>query len=102
MKHLLEFDLASLSQWLADREYPAYRARQIQQWLFQNRVAEFDEMSNLPKPLRAELGRAFQIWALRIATARQASDGTEKLLLEHADAGRIECVLLRDRERRSI
>ncbi len=102
MKHLLDLDLASLSLWLADRDHPSYRAQQIQQWLFQGRAAAFDEMSNLPKALRAELAEAFQLSVLHVATARRADDGTEKLLLEHADAGRIECVLLRDQERRSI
>ncbi len=102
MKHLLELNRASLAQWLAERDYPAYRAQQIEQWLFQGRADTFDDMSNLPKKLRAELAEAFQIWALKVAMSRRADDGTEKLLLEHADGGRIECVLLRDQQRRSI
>lgn len=101
-KHLLQLESAALVQWLAERDHPAYRAVQIRNWVFQRRAADFHEMSNLPKTLRIELAENFEIWTFRVAAARQADDGTEKLLLEHADGGCIECVLLRERQRRSI
>ena len=102
MKSILDLAPAELSQWLADRGYPAYRAQQVQQWLFHSRAAHFDEMTNLPKSLRTDLAGDFQFWGFQTVLVRQAADGTEKLLLEHARGGQIECVLLRDRHRRSI
>ena len=60
-------------------------------------------MSDLPKALREAL--ATRLRALDDRDRRgttQADDGTEKLLLELADGGRIECVLLRDGVRRTI
>jgi 23S rRNA (adenine2503-C2)-methyltransferase len=87
---------------LDDHGHPAFRAQQLRQWLFEKRAVTFDDMTNLPKPLRTELADEFQIWTAQIAKHLEAGDGTEKLLLELADGGKIECVLLREESRRSI
>jgi len=101
MRHLLDLD-DKLAAWLVDHGHPAYRSKQLRQWLFEKRAATFDDMTNLPKRLRTELAGEFQIWTTQIAKHLEAGDGTEKLLLELADGGKIECVLLRDESRRSI
>jgi 23S rRNA (adenine2503-C2)-methyltransferase len=59
-------------------------------------------MSNLPKSLRDDLAAEFALWTSKTVRHLQSADGTEKLLLELADGGRIECVLLRDDDRRTI
>lgn len=102
MKHLLNTTADALRQWLDGLNQPAYRSQQIFRWMFQSRVQEFVEMSDLPRTLRDDLIRDFVIWTSRVAAHQQADDGTEKLLLELADGGFIECVLLRDGPRRSI
>lgn len=102
MRHVLDPVTGELGAWLAERGLPAFRARQVRQWLFEQRAAEFQAMTDLPAKLREELAGEFRIWTTQIARHSQADDGTEKLLLELADGGRIECVLLRDGPRRSI
>jgi 23S rRNA (adenine2503-C2)-methyltransferase len=102
MLHLLDIPHDQLTAWLKAHGQPAYRAGQIRKWVFQSRAASFDDMSDLPKQLRADLAAEFTLWTTRIALHSTAGDGTEKLLLQLADGGRIECVLLRDGERRSI
>src|SRR5687767_3958846 len=102
VRSILSIAPDELTAWLAERGQPAYRAGQIRQWLFQRRTRNFDDMSNLPKPLRVQLGEEFTIFTSTLVKHTQADDGTEKLLLELSDRGRIECVLLRDGERRSI
>jgi 23S rRNA (adenine2503-C2)-methyltransferase len=96
MLHLLEQHGPQLQAWFAERGLGGYRAGQVRRWLFQRRAGGFDEMTDLPKTVRQQLAGEFQIWTARIAARRQAEDGTEKLLLELADAERTECVLLRD------
>lgn len=101
MKHILNaYD--ELGAWFDEHDQPAFRAKQVRQWLFESRAEQFDEMSNLPQKMREELAGAFDIWTATTAKHSTAVDGTEKLLLELADRGRIECVLLRDGARRSI
>ena len=96
MLHFLDQSPEQLQAWFADHAAPAYRAGQTRRWLFAKRAAAFQDMTDLPGPLRDQLAEAFTIWTTRIAAHQTADDGTEKLLLELADGERIECVLLRD------
>jgi 23S rRNA (adenine2503-C2)-methyltransferase len=103
MQHLLEPAVfKTLPDWLAQRGVPAYRAGQVRQWLFSTRAESFDDMTNLPKDLRAKLAADFQLWTAKVDRHHRAADGTEKLLLRLADGHHIECVLLRDGSRRTI
>ena len=101
MQHILEAD-DGLAAWLAAHDQPAWRAKAIRRWLFAGRVMAFADMTDLPAAVRAELETDFTIWTTSIATHHRADDGTEKLLLELADGHRIECVLLRDGDRRTV
>ncbi|MCS7306084.1 MAG: 23S rRNA (adenine(2503)-C(2))-methyltransferase RlmN [Thermoguttaceae bacterium] len=96
MEHLLDWFPDRLQSWLAERGQPSYRAGQIRQWILRRRVDQFEQMTDLPKQLRAQLAAEFFIWSSRVAAHQKADDGTEKLLLELLDGERIECVLLRD------
>ena len=98
---ILEQTPAQLATWLGARGYPTYRAKQVFEWIFLKRAADFAEMTNLPKGLREELANYFSVFTAT-TDHQQSSDGTEKLLVKLADGGRIECVLLRDGPRRSI
>jgi 23S rRNA (adenine2503-C2)-methyltransferase len=107
MQHLLEPRRISdggdtLAAWLAERGWPAFRARQIRHWLFERRAESVDEMTDLPKTLRASLATETKLWTAEIARHTRSEDGTEKLLLRLADDQQVECVLLRDERRRSI
>lgn len=100
--HLLDSLDGMLAEWAAERSAPAYRTGQIRKWLFHRRAADWDAMTDLPKATREELAERFRLWSAGIAKHTRAEDGTEKLLLDLADGGQIECVLLRDRSRRTI
>lgn len=100
--HVLNWDKPTLQQWLKERGNPAFRAQQIWKWIFEGRAESFEEMTDLPKKLRQELSESLLLWSSKVAAHLESEDGTEKLLLEMADGGRIECVLLREEQRRSI
>lgn len=102
MQHLLDELHRGLPRWLKEQNQPHFRARQIRHWLFHRRAASFQEMNELPRALRDALAGEFFIWSTQIAACQRAEDGTEKLLLRLADGAHIECVLLRDGQRRSI
>ncbi len=101
MLHLLQQTPESLRAWFAEHDLPGYRAGQVWQWVFGRSVsggntAQFDQMTDLPKPVRQLLGEHFQIFSAEVAEHRQSDDGTEKLLLQWPDGEKTECVLLRD------
>jgi len=100
--HILNWDLPTLQAWLKERGYPTYRAKQIWKWIYEGRAESFEEMTDLHKKMRQELSENMLLWTSQIVGHQEAEDGTEKLLLQMADGGRIECVLLREEGRRSI
>jgi 23S rRNA (adenine2503-C2)-methyltransferase len=96
VSHLLDQTPEELDAWLAARQVPKYRAKQVRRWLFVDTVDGFDQMTDLSKLLRSQLAEEFSLWTTQVAAHRKSADGTEKLLLELSDGQRVECVLLRD------
>lgn len=88
--------------WLVEHGQPKFREKQIRKWILQKRADSFAAMTDLPQKLREELAANFVVLSSHVALHKKASDGTEKLLVELADGKRIECVLLRDGDRRTI
>ena len=87
--------LESLTEFLRARSEPAFRARQILDWLYKKRVRSWDEMTNLGKPLRALLAENFELLPAALVLNRQSEDVTDKLLLELGDRSLIETVIIR-------
>jgi 23S rRNA (adenine2503-C2)-methyltransferase len=100
--NLLDSSLAELADELARRGVPRYRAAQIWRWIFEGRATSFAEMTDLPLALRTELAEWATLYQTRVAEHRHSRDGTEKLLVALADGNTIECVLIRDGDRRTV
>jgi len=73
---------------------PKYRAVQITDWLHKKRVTSFDEMTDLPQSLRAELARQFSFDRIDIVRVLGSKDSTQKFLFRLADGNLIESVLI--------
>lgn len=91
-----------LIDWLRQRGAPGYRADQVRRWVFGKRAAGFAAMTDLPASLRDELSQEFDLLTSQVVLRRQAADQTRKLVLEFPDASRIECVLMFERQRRTV
>lgn len=102
MKPILDLSHEQLHAWMQEQGFPAYRARQLIKWLFPGRATDFDMMTDLPDALRQQLKQTFCLWQTEIVRCHEDEDGTEKLVLQLADRGRIECVMLREGARRTI
>jgi len=73
---------------------PAYRGRQVFEWIHRHGVLEPDEMTNLPKALRARLQEDGVFWPLALVSSHMSSDRTNKLLVGMPDGERVETVLI--------
>ena len=72
--NLLEPNLNTLREWLAQRGHKPYRAAQIRGWLFEKRAESLADMTDLPKKLREELAAA--------NAGPLSDDGLERLVSE--------------------
>jgi 23S rRNA (adenine2503-C2)-methyltransferase len=91
-----------LTEWVkTEREQP-FRADQIRKWLFGKRVDSFEAMTDVPAGLRARLAESYSIFSSQLLSHQKSTDGTEKLLLEMVGGDAVECVLMREEDRRTI
>ncbi|HHT67608.1 MAG TPA: 23S rRNA (adenine(2503)-C(2))-methyltransferase RlmN [Erysipelotrichaceae bacterium] len=72
-----------------------YRATQLYTWLYQHRVQDFDEMSDISKSFREVLKQKYCLSLPSVHTKQVSEDGTVKLLLNLEDDYKVECVLMR-------
>ena len=79
---------------LAEWGQPAYRAAQVLEWIYQRRVRDWREMSNLPAALRERLEAEFSVARLVKIRETGAHDTTRKFLFRLADGQLIESVLI--------
>ncbi|UWE05231.1 MULTISPECIES: 23S rRNA (adenine(2503)-C(2))-methyltransferase RlmN [Laceyella] len=82
-------------EWMKENQQPAFRAKQVMDWLYVKRVDAFDEMTNLPKDLRERLNETFRLQPLDVLTTQVSSDGTVKFLFGLHDKHAIETVIMR-------
>jgi 23S rRNA (adenine2503-C2)-methyltransferase len=100
--NIKDLSLKELEAYLVERNEPAYRAKQIWQWLFQKRAASFTEMTNLAASLRARLAEDFMISRLRILRQPTSTDGTKKFLFGLSGGHSIESVLIPEVKRLTL
>jgi 23S rRNA (adenine2503-C2)-methyltransferase len=81
--------------------WPAYRGKQVRQWVFQKLVADPAEMTNLSKLDRQHLAEHVSFFTAQLTVHQSSSDGTQKLLLSWGGGGNAETVMIPDADRRT-
>jgi len=81
---------------------PAFRGRQLWQWVQVRHADAWDRMSNLPKALKDALAATHAPAAVRPLHESGDPRGARKWLLELADGERIETVLIPARDRNTV
>ena len=96
MENLFGLPVAMIDARCASLDIPAYRAKQIAAWMYRKGAKSFDEMTDLPKRLRADLARSFSVVRAKCVERWDSADGkTSKYLLEFSDGVAVETVLMR-------
>ncbi len=84
-----------LVDWFVKNGEKKFRAAQVWQWLYEKRVTDFSEMSNLSKQTIELLNERFVLDPLNEVVVQEGQDGTVKYLFELPDHHMIETVLMR-------
>ena len=93
---LAELELAELEAALEARGWERFHARQLYRWIYRRGVSDVERMTDLPRPLRAQLAEEFSVATPRSVSDERSVDGTRKFLLELTDQRRIEAVFIPD------
>ena len=89
LKSISKKELVELLQSMGQ---PAFRAKQIESWIWEKGVNSFDDMTNLPKSLREELRAQYTLGGTAQAACQRSEDGSRKYLLSCEDGTTVECV----------
>lgn len=86
--------LTDLQKSFADLKQPAYRAKQVYDWMWKLGAKGFDDMSNVPAPLRQLLKENFTFQSIELDLRQNSEDGTNKSRYKLHDGYKIETVLI--------
>lgn len=83
-----------IKNWLSEQKEPAFRAKQIHEWLWKKSARSFADMTNLSLSLRQLLDEHFVINALTTDKQQHSNDGTVKSAFKLFDDHVVEGVLI--------
>ncbi len=85
---------AACPELLASLGQPPYRGRQLARWLHRRGALDWDELTDLPASLRAELAARYDLQGLHREERLVSRDGTRKYLFSLRDGAAVESVLI--------
>lgn len=94
MKNIKDYDLEDLKRELVDIGEKPFRADQIFKWIYQEKVKNFDDMTNISLELRDKLKDNYTMCNYQILKKQESKDGTIKYLFDVLDGNAIETVLM--------
>ena len=100
--NLVGMDRDDMNAFLSEMGEPAFRAKQLFQWIYNRGVTDFEGMTNMAKPLRAKLAGSFRMHRPSVSAHQVSSDGTQKWLLRYDDGNEAETVYIPDDDRGTL
>jgi 23S rRNA (adenine2503-C2)-methyltransferase len=99
---LLDFDLEGLAAWCEGLGEKRFRAVQLFRWIHQKGAADFADMSDLARTLRAKLAEHATLAPLPLLHERVSADGTIKWLFDVGGGNAVESVFIPEAERGTL
>ena len=100
--NLANMDKRSMEKFFLDIGEKPFRATQVIHWIHHQGVTEFDNMTNLSKPLRERLVETARITFPEIVAEQLSQDGTRKWLFRIDADNSIETVFIPERNRGTL
>ena len=100
--NLLGMSRKNMEAYLTSIGEKPFRAQQILKWIHHSGIDNFDDMTNLGKPLRAKLQELAEIRPPNIVKQLDSIDGTRKWAVEVGGNNLVETVLIPDGQRGTL
>lgn len=98
-----ELNEKRLMEWLKEQGEREFHAKQILSWIYEKKVLNWDEMTNLSKELREKLKKSFQFASMELVRVTESTDlETFKFLWRLRDGNLVESVLICSGDRRTV
>ena len=101
-KGIKAYSREGLAEFMESAGMPAFRAKQIEQWLYQKGATSYDEMTNLSKDMRTKLAEAAPLYSAEIDDRQVSCDGTRKYIVRYADGCTAEMVAMPSGDRLTV
>lgn len=96
------FEIDDLQDLVKKLGQPAFRAKQLYEWLHVKNVCSFDEMTNLPATMREKLAEQFPFDTPVELVKQVSKDGSRKYLLQFPDGVSVETVGMPNRNKLAV
>lgn len=100
--NLLDFDLQGLTVFCASLGEKSFRATQLFRWIHQKGATDFEQMTDLAKPLRSKLAQTAHLQSLKIISQQESTDGTIKWLFDVGSGDAVEAVFIPEENRGTL
>lgn len=102
LTNLLDLDSEGLVAWCGQLGEKPFRARQLQRWVHQFGVSDFDAMTDLAKSLRDKLKIHACVTVPSIISDHTSTDGTRKWLIDVGNGNAVETVFIPEENRGTL
>ena len=102
LANLLDYDLEGLAAFCERLGERRFRATQLFRWIHQKGASDFDQMTDLARPLREKLRDVAHVKPLEVAARHQSADGTIKWLFDVGAGDAVEAVFIPESDRGTL
>lgn len=100
--NLLDFDQPKLANFFIELGEKPFRAKQLMRWMHHFGVSDFEQMTDIAKPLREKLAQMAVIEPPQIKLEQISEDGTRKWLIDVGAGNGVETVFIPESDRGTL
>jgi 23S rRNA (adenine2503-C2)-methyltransferase len=100
--NLLDFDQPKLANFFIELGEKPFRAKQLMRWMHHFGVGDFEQMTDIAKPLREKLAQVAVVEPPQIKLEQISEDGTRKWLIDVGAGNGVETVFIPESDRGTL
>jgi 23S rRNA (adenine2503-C2)-methyltransferase len=100
--NLLDFDQPALAKFFVELGEKPFRAKQVMRWVHHFGMIDFEQMTDIAKPLREKLATLAEVRLPEVQVEQISDDGTRKWLIDAGSNNGIETVFIPEDERGTL